>query len=371
VEEHFVCADLSFKVDRLKGDVMIKLFEAYIKLLKNKRTLVIFGTAFAILSILSLFSNQFSRIFYGIYGVDLSATGLPFVFLLFSGALFSLLYLQSGKGGEASAEESPILETLRDELENHRHHTSAEIKAICEKLEVFESKSGLTVGEKEKIINGIIEHVNHDVVSSIFNREATKFKEDLVAGLSIDRLTSSSNAMIGRLKREVADLRLRSNINLIIGMAITTIGVYLLWNTVSMIDTSALLKALASEGEESNQKFIKNLVLPLVPRVLLVVFVEVFAYFFLSLYKSCLSEIKHFQNELTNVESKLAAVEFSYMTKNQDGIKLAVEALSKTERNFILEKGQTTVELEKAKSESELTRNIIKTIPSFFQKAEK
>jgi hypothetical protein len=59
------------------------------------------------------------------------------------------------------------------------------------------------------------------------------------------------------------------------------------------------------------------------------------------------------------------------MTKNEEGIKLAVESLSKTERNFILEKGQATVELEKAKSESELTRNIIKTIPSFFKKAGK
>lgn len=350
---------------------MIKLLEAYIGFLKSKQILAIFGAAFGVLAILSLSSEHFSRFVYRVYGLDLSVTGLPFAFLLISGASFSLLYLQSGKGGEASAEKSSMLELLKAELDAHRSRTSAEIKTIFEKLEVFESKSGLTIGEKEKIINGIVEHVNHDVVSSIFNREAAKFKEDLLAGLNIDRLTSASNAMIGRLKREVSDLRLRSNVNLIIGMAITTVGVYLLWNTVSMIDTSVLLKALASEGEESNQKFIKNLVLPLVPRMLLVVFVEIFAYFFLSLYKSCLSEIKHFQNELTNVESKLAAVEFSYMTKNQDGIKLAIEALSKTERNFILEKGQTTVELEKAKSESELTRNIIKTIPSFFKKAEK
>lgn len=350
---------------------MIKLFELYFKLLKDKRTLVVLGATFGVLSILLLFSEKFGRIVYMIYGLDVSATGLPFVFILISGALFSLLYLQSGKGGEASSEERPMLEALMSELNAHRHRTSIEIKGIIEKLEVFESKSGLTIGEKENIINRIIEHANHDVVSSIFNREATRFKEDLVAGLSIDRLTASSTAMIGRLKREVSDLRLRSNINLIIGMVITTIGVYLLWDTVSMIDTSTLLKALASEGEESNQKFVKNLVLPLIPRILLVVFVEVFAYFFLSLYKNCLSEIKHFQNELTNVESKLAAVEFSYMTKNQEGIKLAIEALSTTERNFILEKGQTTVELEKAKSESELTRNIIKTIPSFFKKTEK
>jgi len=36
--------------------------------------------------------------------------------------------------------------------------------------------------------------------------------------------------------------------------------------------------------------------------------IELFAYFFLKLYKSDLSEIKYFQNELTNVEMRYAAV---------------------------------------------------------------
>lgn len=154
-------------------------------------------------------------------------------------------------------------------------------------------------------------------------------------------------------------------------MSITAGGLYLLWSTVSMVDASELLKQLASEGAESNGRFLKNLILPIVPRILLVVFIEVFAYFFLKLYKDGLSEIKYFQNELTNVESKLAAVEFSYITNNQESLRISIEALSKTERNFVLEKGQATVELERGKSESELTRNIIKTIPDFFKRASK
>lgn len=180
-----------------------------------------------------------------------------------------------------------------------------------------------------------------------------------------------SEGITRRLRREITDLRLRSNVNLLIGMVITGGGLYLLWTTVSIIDSSELLKQLASEGNDSNYKFIKNIVLPIIPRVLLVVFIEVFAYFFLKLYKNGLSEIKYFQNELTNIESKLAAVEFSHLTKNQDALKISIESLSKTERNFILDKGQTTVELERAKSESELTRNIIKTIPGLFKRVGK
>ncbi|WP_447763725.1 hypothetical protein [Pseudomonas reinekei] len=350
---------------------MFDIWKVYNKFLRDKRALAIFGSVSGCFAVLAFFSEQFNEIFYRFWGISLNGTGAPLLFLMVSLASFSLLYLQSGKSVDISDEKSQMFDFFVRELERQKDRTNIQMKKIAEKLEGFDSREGLSITEKENILNGVIKHVNHDVVTSIFAREADKFREELLSGLSIDRLSNSSKAIIERLKREIADLRLRSNINLIIGMSITTVGVYLLWNTVSMIDTSVLLKMLASEGQESNQKFIKNLVLPLVPRVLLVIFVEVFAYFFLSLYKSGLSEIKYFQNELTNIESKLVAVEFSYLAKNQDGVKLAIESLSKTERNFILEKGQTTVELEKAKSESELTRNIIKTIPSFFKKAEK
>ncbi|WP_315983120.1 hypothetical protein [Aliamphritea spongicola] len=121
-------------------------------------------------------------------------------------------------------------------------------------------------------------------------------------------------------------------------MSITAGGLYLLWDTVDIIDTSTLLKELASENNESNNKFLRNLFLPLLPRILLVIFLEIFAYFFLRLYKDGLSEIKYFQNELTNLESKLIALETSYLTKNLASINKSVESLLKTERNFVLEK---------------------------------
>jgi hypothetical protein len=342
-----------------------------ITLLRSQRILVIAGAISAIFFMLVSFYKPFSSYFTYAFGIDINDTGMPLVFLMFSVAALALVYLQSGRVGDSARQDSIAIELLIKEVQSIQVDSQSHMKKINERLEVFESSKGLSADEKEKIITGVIGQVNNDVVTSIFSREADRFKDSLLASLSLERLASSSKAIVERLNREIADLRLRSNINLIIGMAITIVGVYLLWKTVEMIDTSVLLRQLASEGQESTPKFIKNLFLPLVPRVLLVVFVEVFAYFFLSLYKSGLSEIKYFQNELTNIESKLAAVEFSYMTKNEEGIKLAVESLSKTERNFILEKGQATVELEKAKSESELTRNIIKTIPSFFKKAGK
>jgi hypothetical protein len=296
---------------------------------------------------------------------------IPIASLLMMVIAFAFVYLQSGKGGGEQSAKDEMMGLIIEELETHKTRSAQQIQELKQKLDSFESGIALTSEERSFVIQGMIQGASQEAIKTIFESEAETLKAGIAANLSIDRLTLASRDIVHRLRREISDLRLRSNINLLIGMAITAGGLYLLWSTVAMVDASVLLKQLASEGQDSNGKFFKNLVLPIIPRISLVVFVEIFAYFFLRLYKGGLSEIKYFQNELTNIESKLTAAEFSYVTNNQEGLRLAIEALSKTERNFILEKGQTTVELERAKSESELTRNIIKTIPRLFLKSNK
>lgn len=88
------------------------------------------------------------------------------------------------------------------------------------------------------------------------------------------------------------------------------------------------------------------------------VFIEVFAYFFLRLYKSSLSEIKYFQNEMTNTEAKLAALKCSLAPVESEAMSHEIKALSETERNAVLEKGQTTAEIEKAKIELQNIANM-------------
>jgi len=82
-------------------------------------------------------------------------------------------------------------------------------------------------------------------------------------------------------------------------------------------------------------------------RLSLALFVEVFAYFFLRLYRQSLDEIKYYQNELTNLEMKFVGVRLSTTGVEAKLLKVAVNALMNTERNFILKKGETTVNLER------------------------
>lgn len=345
--------------------------EALRKILRNRRLFIVVGALSGAFALLSLFSKDFLFYFGNFIKMDLNDTSIPITFLLISVFSLSLIYLQSGGKTTKSQEAEDEIYQQRKQilhLKDISDNSLAEINELKKQLEKYQSENGLTAEDKLKIIDDTVSKTSIESIESIFKNETSKMKELLEKSLGYEQLKSSVEHIKKRLYREIADLRLRSNINLLIGMSITAGGLYLLWTTVSMVDASQLLKELASEGTESNSKFLKNLLLPLLPRIMLVIFVEIFAYFFLRLYKEGLSEIKYFQNELTNVESKLVALEFAYTSKNEAGINSVIDSLSKTERNFVLEKGQTTVELEKAKSESEMTKNILKAVPELFKK---
>lgn len=357
------------RIALLDNNMNDRFFELIYRLSQERRILAVIGSLSALLSFLIFFSDNFSLLLGRTFTFDIQKVSL--VFLLISFLSFTLIYLQSGGTNRKDGYYEVNIEIEKEIISNRRKVDSlrAEIEQNRELIKSIRSAHELTAEEREEIISKVTETSGPLAIQQIFEREAEKYRDQLSDSLGVERFGRSAAQIPARLHREIADLRLRSNVNLLLGMGITAGGLYLLWTTVMVVDSSELLKALASEGEETNSKFLKNLLLPMLPRIMLVIFVEVFAYFFLRLYKSGLAEIKYFQNELTNVESKLIAVEFSLLAKNQESLVTSLNSLSTTERNFILEKGQTTVELEKAKSESELTRNVIKNIPAFFKKA--
>lgn len=345
----------------------------------TKRLCILIGALSGAFSGLLLFSERFSRLVGGSDSFSSYSAELGLAALLVSAIAFSFVYLQSGGERAGSSSKGNIssdvyftkASRMLEDLERQNAEVTAKLHLLDKKLEETEVPKGLTSEERAQVVEGAIKSSGSDAIKEVFALEAAKFESHLSDKLGLDRLASVSRSSVERLMREISDLRLRSNINLLIGMAITAGGLWLLWSTVSMVDASDLLKTLAAEGAESDTKFLKSLILPIIPRVLLVVFVEVFAYFFLRLYRNGLSEIKFFQNELTNIESKLTAIEFAYITKNDGALKSAIEALSSTERNFVLDKGQTTVELERAKSETEFSRSLVKAIPRILQERKK
>ncbi|WP_421302461.1 hypothetical protein [Aeromonas veronii] len=347
---------------------MFTLLRAFINALHPKRTLIIIGIFSAFISLLSSFMpTLLTDVFLqkDINTVNLKTT---IFFALISGFAFALVYLQSGDALSNISKKTNLTDYDINQLSRMVRIQATALQEIREKVNSYKSEPILSDDDKKEIIRNITDSTKMDVIEAIFNQQVKDLKGSIEKNSAYEKLKGSVEQIKVRLYREISDLRLRSNINLLIGMLITAVGLYLLWSTVSMIDASNSLKMLAYEGAESNSQFFKNLILPLVPRIMLVIFIEIFAYFFLRLYKNGLSEIKYFQNELTNVESKLVALELSYLSDNNDTMASVIQSLVKTERNFILENGQTTVELEKAKSESEMMKSIVSAVPNLFKK---
>lgn len=330
------------------------------------RIQIAFGAVLSALGFFLASSEFFAYHIERIIPIDAVKTGI--LLLTIGVSALILLYLQSG-GIRRTQIPDEGMRLMFTETAYQNEQISKEIDELKIQLSKQSLQSVMSPEEKQTAIDNIVAKLSEDAIQELFDTKASALRDQLKKTVHND-IRKSAGATVDRMRREIADLRLRANVNLGFGMAITFGGLYLLWTTIVLVDASTLLKTLASEGADTNAKFAKNLILPIVPRFMLVVFIEVFAYFFLRLYRNGLSEIKYFQNELTNFEAKLIAVEYAVATDHAEALKTSLESLARTERNFILEKGQTTVELERAKSESELTRNIIKTLPEMFKKSD-
>lgn len=165
-------------------------------------------------------------------------------------------------------------------------------------------------------------------------------------------LEAKLQATTQRLSREVQDLARRGNLNLVLGILTTLTGLLTLAYAVTTSPTSTSLPDILGH---------------FLPRLSLAFLIELFAYFFLKLYKQSLGEIKYFQNELTNVESKIAAVMFALEAGNTILLEKVATSLSKTERNFVLQKHQTTVELERERIASRESQKAFQTLSDAIQ----
>ncbi|EEF26130.1 conserved hypothetical protein [Ricinus communis] len=204
-----------------------------------------------------------------------------------------------------------------------------------------------------------------DLVEELANRiklaSATQVLDEIKETLSNQTLNSlrerSSRLYFSRtrsrLEAAIETLHLRANINLVVGIVITLTGGTLLFYAIA-----------TAPGDKSVTAFVSHYA----PRLTLFIFIELLAYFFLRLYKANLEETKYYHNEITNVETRRLAIQQLAFTTGDKATSAAIEALLKTERNRILEKGQTTAEIEVARLDQATNSSIIKELAGLSSK---
>lgn len=204
--------------------------------------------------------------------------------------------------------------------------------------------------------------IRNDVVQIITEKISRETSEDYhkkVHQEVIDHLETSS---LRRLSDLSVVLGSRARLTLWMGVIVCGGGIYALYLSLFKVDSLLSPDMISSNWLEFAANY--------VPRLSLVVLVELIGLFFLKLYKATLSEIRFVQNEITNVEMKLIALHGA-RSSTPDVLASIIGNLAATERNSIIDKGQTTVEIEQSRLASEADRSVLEAVVSLLHGTER
>jgi hypothetical protein len=173
-----------------------------------------------------------------------------------------------------------------------------------------------------------------------------------------EHLLSRNSEIKGRFSGLLSELQSREQTNLGIGMIFSIVGVCIL---------AVLVFYGTNHWGDDKTEFL----FWFIPRLSIALFIQIFAYFFLGLYRGNLMDIKYFNNEMTNMEYKWMATEIA-MSENQNSNPLLQEvclSFLQVERNFVLKKGETAIDVGEQKTESgaQIDRIDVKQVVSIIK----
>jgi len=151
----------------------------------------------------------------------------------------------------------------------------------------------------------------------------------------IDKVELKFHLIEKRIGREEFSSKQKARVNLIVGSAIAFLGLLILLYFIIDFKKSPIQDS--------------SLLLGYLSKLSLVIFVEIFALFFLKLYKSNITEIRYYENEMTNIEMKYIALLSAKESNNIEAFSKVITDFSITERNSILKDGESTVNLQQKK----------------------
>jgi len=139
-----------------------------------------------------------------------------------------------------------------------------------------------------------------------------------------------------RLLEHIGKLRNNAVTNLFTGIAIAAIGIAILSSAITQIHE------FSDEQKHifDSTGFISS---ALLPKLSVTIFVQVFSFFFLAMYRSNQNDIRFFQNELTLIDSLASASIMAQSMSKAPNLKLVISALVKNERNRVIKKGEKTI----------------------------
>ena len=270
------------------------------------------------------------------------------ILTLIFAATFPLLtsYLKISKSSDSYKDDTTSSNEDFKAFEKSIDSLRSKVKNL-EGANIGTSGADLEAVEKRTAEN-VLALVKDDVVQSVEETYGESIKKRIFGDFVYDEFVSTRR----RLGNEIDNMARRANINLIIGI-LTSLGA---------IGTLTYIVLTTDINQENPYDLLPGLIL----RVSLVIFIEIFSFFFLKLYKQNISDIKYFQNEVTNVDMKLLAIRASSAEESEGKIDSELlKIIANTERNFVLQKGQTSILNEGARMENETYKEMVSIIRDF------
>lgn len=212
--------------------------------------------------------------------------------------LTALSYLRTGVL-RAKLDASEIRRT-----EDKAHGTSSSSTFTLE-LEVESLKkqfASLRSAQHEALSGGteaLLAELRPSLSKELVNELQTRFAADTRDAAALDQVRAIFGNAHQRLRGEIGALANRGNLNLAIGAGVTIAAILVL---VWVVFAQKEIKDAA------------QLASFYIPRLTLVIFIEVFAFFFLKLYRATLGEMRAYQDELTALSLHQVALEAMWPT---------------------------------------------------------
>lgn len=162
-------------------------------------------------------------------------------------------------------------------------------------------------------------------------------------------ITNEINIYKDDLEEIIEYFRTQARRNLIFALVVGVLGIMLGAGFVVAIPDVVITQS-SGMPQAPRGVGVYNDFLHLLTRVSPILFTEILAFSLLKMHKDCLEKVVFYQNELTNLLQKYTALMVAVGMKKKfpRALHKILEDFSETERNFILKKGETTVEIKKS-----------------------
>lgn len=262
------------------------------------------------------------------FGVDPQVTLITVGILALLGvAIFLMLYLRGdimsphlGKNTLAPDRQDDqhsllAIDAIKAETRDQIDLLQREVSHLQARLAAGPGMQGGATLNNDQILESLRWHVTQNLAAEVESRVEQRLRDNMHATEVRQILAAASQ----RLSLEIESLTRRGNVNLLIGVATTTMAVsvlvYMVLNISGSFDS---WPALLSHY---------------IPRVTTVIFIEVFSFFFLRLYRKSLSEIKYYQNELTTLDAQHVALAAASQLDDTQARISVIETICNTDRN--------------------------------------